>query len=216
MILIFLFFLIPEAFGAVVQGSLYDSDFNLLKNSIIEINTYPTQTFVSRDGTYKFVLTSGKFNLMAYHKLKNETVLFTSQPVAFPSGGEYTVDLILDTTYEGQDLPAGLDPPLFLGGVNPYMFYSIIGVFVVIIVVLIFFLLRKKRTKIIKTESIESELDFVVKILKKAGGRITQKDLRDNFPNYSEAKVSLIVAEMEEKGLVEKIKKGRGNILILK
>ena len=32
----------------------------------------------------------------------------------------------------------------------------------------------------------------------------------------SEAKISLMIAELEHKGLVEKIKKGRGNIVVLK
>ena len=42
------------------------------------------------------------------------------------------------------------------------------------------------------------------------------KELRKEMLYLSEAKVSLIVTELEHKGLVEKIKKGRGNVLILK
>ena len=45
--------------------------------------------------------------------------------------------------------------------------------------------------------------------------RITQKEVRAEIP-LSEAKISLMISEMEHKGLVEKIKKGRGNILIYK
>ncbi|MGM0771995.1 MAG: helix-turn-helix transcriptional regulator, partial [Halobacteriota archaeon] len=33
--------------------------------------------------------------------------------------------------------------------------------------------------------------------------------------SYSEAKVSLIVSDLENRGLVEKFKKGRGNIIII-
>lgn len=54
----------------------------------------------------------------------------------------------------------------------------------------------------------------VVAIMEKQGGRITQLDLRKQLP-YSEAKVSLIVSDLESRGLVKKIKKGRGNVLIL-
>jgi uncharacterized membrane protein len=32
---------------------------------------------------------------------------------------------------------------------------------------------------------------------------------------YSEAKVSLIVSDLESRGIIKKIKKGRGNILII-
>lgn len=54
----------------------------------------------------------------------------------------------------------------------------------------------------------------VLAIMEKNGGRITQLDLRKALP-YSEAKVSLIVSDLENRGLVKKIKKGRGNVLIL-
>ena len=42
-----------------------------------------------------------------------------------------------------------------------------------------------------------------------------QKDIRKNFPS-SEAKISLILTELEEKGIIKKIKRGRGNIIVLK
>ncbi len=59
------------------------------------------------------------------------------------------------------------------------------------------------------------ELQLIVNHLKKEGGRTTQKELRKLFTS-SEAKMSLMVAELEHRGVLEKIKKGRGNILILK
>jgi uncharacterized membrane protein len=41
----------------------------------------------------------------------------------------------------------------------------------------------------------------------------TQKDVRQAFPLLSEAKISLIISELEHDGRVRKIKKGRGNII---
>ena len=61
----------------------------------------------------------------------------------------------------------------------------------------------------------DDDLDHVIKIIKQEGGRATQKDIRKQIP-LSEAKISLMIAELEHKGIVEKIKKGRGNIIILK
>lgn len=75
----------------------------------------------------------------------------------------------------------------------------------------------KKYTSLEKEEGqIESDeyLVSVLKIIKKSK-RITQKDIRKQVP-LSEAKISLIVSELEHKGIIEKIKKGRGNILVLK
>lgn len=61
-----------------------------------------------------------------------------------------------------------------------------------------------------------SYLDETVEIIKKHGGRIYQKELRKEMLHLSESKVSLILTELEHKGRIEKIKKGRGNAVILK
>ncbi|VVB99698.1 Uncharacterised protein [uncultured archaeon] len=53
-----------------------------------------------------------------------------------------------------------------------------------------------------------------VSAMKKAGGFLAQKELRKAMP-FSEAKVSLIVTELEEMGAVKKFKRGRGNIIKL-
>jgi uncharacterized membrane protein len=58
------------------------------------------------------------------------------------------------------------------------------------------------------------DLGEVIRIIEKNGGRITRLELRKALP-YSEAKVSLMVSDLESRGIVKKIKKGRGNIIIL-
>jgi len=59
------------------------------------------------------------------------------------------------------------------------------------------------------------DIDELLKLIKNNGGRMTQKDIRKEIP-LSEAKISLMVSELEERGDVKKIKKGRGNIIIIK
>jgi uncharacterized membrane protein len=63
--------------------------------------------------------------------------------------------------------------------------------------------------------ALEDDLQKVVDIIRSEGGRTTQKELRKHFP-LSEAKISLMVSELEHKKIVKKVKKGRGNIIILK
>ncbi len=60
----------------------------------------------------------------------------------------------------------------------------------------------------------DKELKKLIAILKEHK-RVTQKEIRAEIP-LSEAKISLMITELEHKGIVEKIKKGRGNILIYK
>ncbi|MBN1545003.1 hypothetical protein JW898_06100 [Candidatus Woesearchaeota archaeon] len=78
---------------------------------------------------------------------------------------------------------------------------------------------RGKETKPVKGQKHEelddADLLKVIEIIKKDGGRTTQKELRRQIP-LSEAKISLMISELEHKKLVQKVKKGRGNIIILK
>jgi uncharacterized membrane protein len=62
--------------------------------------------------------------------------------------------------------------------------------------------------------TLPDDLREVLRIIEKNGGRITQLDLRKALP-YSEAKVSLMITDLESRGIVKKIKKGRGNVIIL-
>lgn len=60
-----------------------------------------------------------------------------------------------------------------------------------------------------------ADLQEVMDIIRGQGGRITQKDLRSRL-KYSEGKVSLMLADLERRELIEKFKRGRGNVVILR
>jgi len=62
--------------------------------------------------------------------------------------------------------------------------------------------------------AVPSDLQEVLSIIRDHEGRITQKDLRLRL-NCSEAKASLMVTDLGDRGLVKKVKKGRGNVIIL-
>jgi uncharacterized membrane protein len=57
------------------------------------------------------------------------------------------------------------------------------------------------------------EYEFKVLTIIKKEKRTTQKDIRKAIP-LSEAKISLILTDLESQGKIRKIKKGRGNVLI--
>jgi uncharacterized membrane protein len=61
---------------------------------------------------------------------------------------------------------------------------------------------------------LSTDLSKVLSIIRDHKGRITQKDLRNRL-EYSEVKVSLMLSELEKRGLVKKLKNGRENIVIL-
>lgn len=61
---------------------------------------------------------------------------------------------------------------------------------------------------------ISPELEEIIEVIRSHGGRMTQKDLRGRI-KYSEAKVSLMLFELEKRGIIQKFKKGRGNVILL-
>ncbi|AKB24255.1 hypothetical protein MSMTP_0786 [Methanosarcina sp. MTP4] len=56
------------------------------------------------------------------------------------------------------------------------------------------------------------DLKEVLELIRASGNRITQLELRKKS-RYSESKVSLMLSDLEERGMIEKFKKGRGNII---
>ena len=71
--------------------------------------------------------------------------------------------------------------------------------------------LHNKLTPITEDADSKMVLDFI----KANDGRTTQKDIRRNFPS-SEAKISLVLTDLEAQGKIRKIKKGRGNVIVMK
>ena len=66
-----------------------------------------------------------------------------------------------------------------------------------------------------KNYPLPADLQEIMDLIRGQGGRITQKDLRSKL-KYSEGKVSLMLADLERRELIEKFKRGRGNVIILR
>jgi uncharacterized membrane protein len=60
--------------------------------------------------------------------------------------------------------------------------------------------------------NLPDDLKELLDLIRTNGNRITQRELRKKSP-YSESKVSLMLSDLEERGLIEKFKRGRGNII---
>lgn len=213
-----LFMLIfPASYGAVISGTIYDSMLNKKYDSVVEITTTPVQRLVAKDGTYSFNVPEGQYIIKAAYSIGGMIYSMDYVNVEVKEDGEYTVDLILFPSTEEEeeilnesDIPVDEDYELEK---PPY--YALFYILLLAAVIYIIYKSRKKKEKETKTEVIEDDADAVIKFLKKEKGRATQKEIRKNFPQ-SEAKISLIISDLEDRGVVKKIKKGRGNIIILK
>ena len=137
--------------------------------------------------------------------------------------GSYTLDLILfDALEEAETIDVDITNELDeKSNAGTYLAVSLLVFLVAGALAGIIFLEKKTAhfQKQIEKELgdekiIDDELEKIVKIIKSEGGRTTQLEIRKHIP-LSEAKISLMIAELEDKKIIRKIKKGRGNIIIL-
>lgn len=201
--------------AATIEGKIYDFSLNKINNIVVEINTEPAQRYIVTDSTYKFNAPPGSYTITA-KTLRGK--ILTSEEINVRSEGEYNLDLItfIDIEEEQELLnDTELDITSGLEAIEEKSNKMLIIMIILVLTALVVFYLYKKRNRK-EIEPDETDLaNKVIEIIKKEGGRTTQKQIRKAIP-YSEAKISLIITELEAKGKIEKIKKGRSNVIILK
>jgi uncharacterized membrane protein len=218
---------LTSVWGATLYGNVYDLSLRKVDGAILEVNTTPSQFFIATDGAYSFEVSRGVYEIAAKEQEDGHIVGWEQRNITVPQEGRYVIDFILFPVIEEDKLDE-VDFAAVVGDNN-----SMVGVTVVIIlaaVAVYVMYYRKapaaaekdeqngKKDTAAEEKSVYGDDEYVEKILefvKKRGGRTTQKDIRKEIP-LSEAKISLLIAELEHKGKFEKIKKGRGNIIILK
>jgi uncharacterized membrane protein len=229
--------LISLASAATLKGTIYDSNLDVAKDSLIEINTNPTQKFLAKEGDYLFEVPQGEYIIKV-----TKGFFSTSEQLTVSNEGEFVYDLFLLEDFSEED-ELWQDTNLqFFNEIEEkeknsgYAWWRYL-IAIVLILYLAYRLLKtrkkygrlkdfrknfvkeKKKTVEEHKEEIASEpgyLDRTLEIIKKHDGRISQKHLRKEMLDLSEAKISLILTELEHKDKIEKVKKGRGNVIILK
>ncbi len=233
----------PLALSATLKGSIYNTKLELETDTLITINTQPEQKYLSKDGNYQFEVSPGKYTLTA-QKIDEETseeveMVKEGEYVLdlFLIGGLGEEDDLWN------DVEQELDTDVVMDTESSSWTYWLVGIGVLLVVVGVvlwwFKKGKKKLTHTVKKEVKEEKiievkeaktpielkqelaaepgyLDETIAIIKRYGGRIYQKELRKEMLHLSESKISLILTELEHKGKIEKIKKGRGNAIILK
>jgi uncharacterized membrane protein len=216
--------------AAAIEGTVYDWNLEPVINAKVYANSTPKQAIVAKTGDYSLTLNKGVYEIKAIAPNGDEV----AETITVADEGNYTLDLIILPSIDNpEDLfnesDIQVEEDIFGEKNNNYLIViGIIILMAIITVIAIFFSLSfmKKKEKEVKEEiitlkreiqqkEVDPELAKLVEAIKSAGGRTTQKEIRKQFPS-SEAKISLMITELEKKGIVEKIKKGRGNVLVLK
>lgn len=205
------------ALGATIGGYVYSYDLEKQSKAVVTIDTEPKQTMVTDDGSYTFSVGKGSYNVTAQYREDGELISYVVEEVHIVEDGSYSLDLILfPSLVEEEELMEQIDDSEPELEQDYTLFYVLGGIGLVLLVVVVFLVwyVHKKNSR--RDLILERDIsDDVLAFVKKEGGRVTQKEIRNNFPS-SEAKISLVITELEHKGKVERIKKGRANIVVLK
>ncbi|MBD3163724.1 hypothetical protein GF323_00830 [Candidatus Woesearchaeota archaeon] len=237
LLVIFLCLFAGTCHSATLHGAVYDSDYDLLKDSEVEINTTPKQSHIANDGLYFFYVPIGTYEITVEKYYQKQLAYSKSTIVEISKDGEFRIDLMAELL-PGVNIPEkeAKGPSFFTLvrarlGVWIYAL-AVLGLAVIGLIVWLAVrsvsLRRKKEHAEDAATRLNNEIDRkeeekniphnikgMLNFIKDEGGRVTQKDIRRKFP-LSEAKVSLMISELEAKGNIEKIKKGRGNIIVLR
>ena len=217
LILLVMILLLPQlVFSATIYGTIYDLSLDKAFDIRVEIDTEPKQFYISKNGSYAFNVPNGEYKVEATQYTGNLLKASVSEDITVKDDGSYVLDLILFPNIEEDTLDDDLNiiVPFPERGIN----FMLILILLILVVLFIFYIKSKKKIPIKATNGDRYEgndLEDIIKIIKIEGGRTTQKHIRKQIP-LSEAKISLMIDELEHKGIIEKIKKGRGNIIILK
>lgn len=227
---------------ATVHGVIYEwGTFEPLENVIVEVNSTPPQSMLARYGLYSFNLLPGDYVISASYYRNRTLIRYTQEEITITGSGDYVIDLILLPAYYDEGLSetefTELDELADLAEDEDSRAFSYGVLSLIILTALAFaagtYLLsvRRKASPVIAEDethysdepipdmdarcaALPDDLREMVSVISRNGGRITQKDLRGVL-KHSEAKVSLMISDLEDRGIVRKFKKGRGNVVFL-
>ncbi len=225
--------LASTALGATITGTIYDENLTVAANVLVQVNTQPAQRYFATNGHYSLTIPPGNYTITLTRIAENRTVTLHDE-LTVAGEGNYTYDLFLiplpsAEEEELEEVLADLDeepvqlPPASNEKLSAGLLAAITAIILTAIILITRHQRKKKngREKITKGEErgehsgVSAEASEILTLINDAGGRILQRELKRRIP-ASEAKISLLIAELEAKGKVEKIKRGRGNLLIKK
>ncbi|WP_292484524.1 hypothetical protein [Methanohalobium sp.] len=217
--------------------------FEPVENAIVTVNSTPKQSIVAEYGVYTFSLSPGDYQITAKSYQNGTIAYRTQENITIKSGGNYSLDLLLTPVYdtnllndtESSQISESFenDSKLIDGKEDDNHLIIYLVPVIVFSLAALFFIVFKRfysgqndtvnelqpfadfqdpEQLLMDEDSLPDDLQKVFDVVKKSGGRITQKDLRNRL-KYSEAKISLMISDLEERGYVEKFKKGRGNVV---
>ncbi|MBI4148074.1 hypothetical protein HY490_02175 [Candidatus Woesearchaeota archaeon] len=210
---------LPLASAATLHGTVYDLGLDVVDNAVITVDGLQKQVVVARNGSYTITLSPGNYSLV----VQRGTEVILEEDLEVAMDGDFVLDLIAIQLLDDADdeVDSRLDDISADVGDDPEQNYIVIVLLVAAIVITLILVWKHARPGRSSGQSeqnspeLPDDLHVLFDFIRAQDGRTTQKEIRLQFP-YSEAKISLMLADLEAQGVIQRIKKGRGNIIILK
>ncbi len=199
---LFLLSILSIAHSAYIYGDIYTADgMQKLEGAVIKIKGDGFSYYlVSEKSNYSVQLPDGRYEIIAEYYGEEGELLYSASENLYLSGDDVRLDLVLTS-------PAS----------NNILLFAVFGVIVMGIILLWIGKhvskapMKKEHAKPEKKE-LDKDAKKILEVLAVNEGRMTQKELKETL-NYSDSKISLILAELEHEGAIKRFKRGRGNII---
>ncbi len=198
-------------YGAMLIGNIYDEYLYPIDRAVIKINTSPEQVIVVNNSGYNIDLNKGVYRVEIYLPTSNGLVLIHNETIIINDDSKYLHDFIMSIDIESNDI----DELKEIEESNNKLMSIALIITIIILAGIGMWLLKKKSNENVEKKTKSNEKERIIEILKRNDKRMTQKELAKEL-DVSKSKLSLILVEMEQEGLIKKYKKGRGNIIVLK
>lgn len=222
-------------YSITLFGDVYDAEeFEKLDNVVIKISGETTLQFIVNN-SYNIKLNPGNYTIYAYKYDMGKLKYFTKdQVLAVEESQQFDLVLLPSEFADIYDLDFDLPNAEDIPKQQPNFIDSIVNGIVIlaalVVIAGVIYLITKTKTekslsnipgdqqsahKNIDEDEVpelDDDCKIVLKILEENEGRMIQKEIREIL-NFSETKMSLLVAELETLGRIKRIKKGRENIL---
>lgn len=204
-----------------LYGDIYEGDkLTRLDNVLIKISGTNSMQFLTNK-TYSINLSEGNYTIRATHFREGKIDYITEDQVSF-DGSSKKFDIVLipnelfeltpkqnNTTNQTSEIPRE-----DLGIKIENLIIAGVGSLILVAIFLFAYGRRKKPSDAPKTElpPLKHEEKEVLRIIGENNGKMYQKELREIL-NYSEAKMSILIGELEKRGEISREKIGRDKLL---
>ena len=212
-----------------VHGDIYRSDLQPLNRTVIRIEGPFTYQMVSDKGNYSIFLPEGNFTITASSSDESGRTIFLASDQIKVGTNDQRLDLVLKkaSTLWDYSLPIAIILVLIAVFIWANRFWNhpskntersasgttdkiqtpgepaneIQGT-----------LPESPKKQVPLRPELDSDAKKVLSVLDSSEGRSTQKELRESL-NFSDAKMSLILSELESSCYIKRFKRGRGNVI---